>query len=116
MRWPAFLLLMVLLASALHGQESRADAQSNAVNQPAIPAKQEQFFARQIRPFLVEHGIECHGADTQENGLRLDSRDAVLRGGERGPTVELPQAGVNQGKMVVTTIIEALPCGWPVGV
>tara|TARA_B100002051_G_C16482856_1_gene508937 strand:- start:389 stop:679 length:291 start_codon:yes stop_codon:yes gene_type:complete len=65
MRWPAFLLLMVLLASALHGQESRADAQSKAVNQPAIPAKQEQFFARQIRPVLVEHGIELKVTERQ---------------------------------------------------
>ena len=40
-----------------------------------------------MRPILVEHCQSCHGAETQEAGLRLDSRDAVLKGGSAGPVV-----------------------------
>ena len=37
------------------------------------------------RALLVARCTECHGADAQEGGLRLDSRGSVLRGGEYGP-------------------------------
>ena len=37
------------------------------------------------RALLVARCVECHGADAQEGGLRLDSRGSVLRGGEYGP-------------------------------
>lgn len=47
----------------------------------------EEFFERYVRPVLAEHCFECHGPDVQENGLRLDGRDAILKGGERGPAI-----------------------------
>ncbi len=45
----------------------------------------DDFFEREVRPILVEKCLSCHGANKQEGKLRLDSRDAVLRGGEGGP-------------------------------
>jgi hypothetical protein len=47
------------------------------------------FFEKKIRPVLVEHCYECHSADAKalKGGLRLDSRDGVLRGGETGAAV-----------------------------
>src|SRR5262249_27982074 len=36
---------------------------------------------------LVEHCYRCHGPEKQKGGLRLDTRDGVLRGGESGPAV-----------------------------
>ncbi|MDG2391670.1 MAG: hypothetical protein P8M30_20375, partial [Planctomycetaceae bacterium] len=35
----------------------------------------EDFFEARVRPLLVKHCLECHGAKKQEGGLRLDSRD-----------------------------------------
>jgi hypothetical protein len=35
----------------------------------------------------VKHCIKCHGPRKQEGGLRLDSREAILKGGETGPAV-----------------------------
>src|SRR5262245_57152673 len=47
-----------------------------------------EFFEKSIRPVLVEHCIECHGAKKKPKaGLRLDSREAILAGGESGPAV-----------------------------
>ncbi len=47
----------------------------------------EDFFETRVRPLLVKHCQECHGAKKQEGGLRLDSRDAWMRGGDRGEVV-----------------------------
>ena len=45
------------------------------------------FFESDVRPVLVEHCHKCHGAKKQEAGLRLDSRAAILKGGENGSAV-----------------------------
>ena len=45
------------------------------------------FFERSIRPILASHCHECHGSKKQEAGLRLDTRDAVMAGGDSGPAI-----------------------------
>ncbi len=52
-----------------------------------VAPENEEFFERFIRPVLAEHCFECHGPDLQENGLRLDGRDAILAGGKHGPAI-----------------------------
>ncbi|MEO1996629.1 MAG: DUF1549 domain-containing protein, partial [Planctomycetaceae bacterium] len=49
--------------------------------------QQVRFFETEIRPLLVDRCFKCHAAKKQWGGLRLDSRNAVLRGGETGPAV-----------------------------
>ena len=44
-------------------------------------------FAKQIKPILTAHCVDCHGSDLQESGLRLDLGGYVLRGGDRGLAV-----------------------------
>ena len=55
------------------------------------PAQDERiaFFEKKIRPALEEHCLACHSAKLAEpmGGLRLDSREAVLRGGANGPAL-----------------------------
>jgi mono/diheme cytochrome c family protein len=48
----------------------------------------EQAFERHVRPVLVEHCQGCHGPKKQMGGLRLDSRAAILKGGDSGPAVK----------------------------
>ena len=50
------------------------------------PAELE-FFEKQVRPLLVASCSECHGEEKHSNELRLDSREAMLKGGERGPAI-----------------------------
>ncbi len=48
-----------------------------------------EFFEQKIRPVLVERCHKCH-SDTAEKlkaNLRLDSREGLLKGGDRGPAV-----------------------------
>lgn len=47
-------------------------------------------FARDIRPILSSHCWKCHGIKTQMSGLRLDSREAALRGGVSGVSAVVP--------------------------
>ncbi|MFP6581158.1 MAG: DUF1549 domain-containing protein, partial [Candidatus Hydrogenedentota bacterium] len=46
-----------------------------------------EFFEKNIRPIFAETCYECHGPDEQENGLRLDSKAAFLKGGESGSLI-----------------------------
>lgn len=45
------------------------------------------FFESQIRPLLATRCISCHGGGRSESALRLDSREAILRGSNAGPVV-----------------------------
>ena len=42
---------------------------------------------------ILERCVDCHGPDSQESKLRLDSRAALLRGGEFGPAAVAGSAG-----------------------
>ncbi len=46
-----------------------------------------EFFEKEVRPLLVENCGKCHGATKQWADLRLDSREALLKGGENGPAI-----------------------------
>jgi hypothetical protein len=46
------------------------------------------FFESKVRPLLIDQCIGCHGAEKQSGGLRLDSREAMLKGGDSGPAME----------------------------
>ena len=53
-----------------------------------------EFFETKIRPVLVKSCYECHSQQAAKNnelkgGLRLDTRQGILRGGESGPAVVL---------------------------
>ncbi|MEZ6044125.1 MAG: PSD1 and planctomycete cytochrome C domain-containing protein [Planctomycetaceae bacterium] len=54
---------------------------------------QEELFENQIRPFLLKHCIECHSNRKSESGLRLDSRENMLTGGDSGPVIFLDNPG-----------------------
>ncbi len=51
------------------------------------PPEAVEFFESRVRPVLVERCQKCHGPKKQSSGLRLDSRDGVLKGGDNGPAV-----------------------------
>lgn len=54
-----------------------------------LPADQVEFFEKRIRPVLVESCHRCHSAEAGQakGGLKLDTREAVLRGGQSGPAL-----------------------------
>ncbi len=72
-------LLLLLLAHSLDS--------SAALAGPLDNAEQEEFFEAKVRPLLVEHCIDCHGADEQDGELRLDHHAGFTSGGGSGPVV-----------------------------
>jgi len=54
----------------------------------AFPPDQIEFFEKSVRPVLADRCYDCHGAHKHQNGLRLDSRDAVIRGSDYVKVVE----------------------------
>lgn len=44
-------------------------------------------FAKEIKPILEQQCFKCHGAEKQKGKLRLDSREAALKGGKGGPAL-----------------------------
>src|SRR6267142_1988576 len=46
-----------------------------------------ELFEKKVRPLLVARCASCHGASQQFSSLRVDSREALLRGGNRGPAI-----------------------------
>ncbi len=49
-------------------------------------------FAREVRPLLVKRCLACHDAEHAKGGLRLDSREAALKGGKSKQTTLTPGA------------------------
>ena len=76
-------LVLVLSASLLV-----VSAQQPMVEQ-APTAEQLEFFEGRVRPVLAEKCFQCHSTRTSTpfGGLRLDSRQGLLTGGDSGPAV-----------------------------
>jgi hypothetical protein len=63
-------------------------AQETPANQ-AAPF--EDFFELKVRPILAGTCLRCHGVEDPQGGLRVDSRAALLAGGEHGPAINVEQ-------------------------
>jgi hypothetical protein len=52
-------------------------------------AERTDFFEKRVRPVLVEQCYKCHSSKSEKlkGGLMLDSREAMLKGGDTGPAI-----------------------------
>ncbi len=64
-----------------------ASAPAIAADEPQTDPAHVEFFEKKVRPLLATRCHECHGAKTQKGSLRLDSRAAVLAGGDTGEAI-----------------------------
>jgi hypothetical protein len=53
---------------------------------PVRSQNRDDFFETKVRPILATECFSCH-TNSQLGGLRLDSREAMLRGGKSGPAI-----------------------------
>jgi hypothetical protein len=63
-----------------------------------------EFFEKEVRPVLSSRCQSCHGSEKHKGDLRLDSREAVLKGGRTGPAV-VP------GKPAESLLVDAINYG-----
>ena len=71
----------------------------------SIPANSPDFFETKIRPVLIKNCYSCH-TNSQMSGLRVDSQDAMTKGGKRGAAV-VP--GNPSGSLLLTAIRQTDP-------
>ena len=121
----ALLALAAFVSPVIAGEAGPADTK--------VQAERVRFFEQRIRPLLVEKCNACHGAEKQKGSLRLDSLEAMLKGGESGPAVvpgkpgesllveavnyeglEMPPSGkLEPDKIEVLTRWVAMGAPWP---
>ena len=99
MRMRLLRLVPVLAVLAAPLAPSRTPAADAKLTPAAV-----QFFETQVRPLLATHCHKCHGPHKQRGNLRLDSRKAILEGGDSG-------AALVPGKPTASLLIEAVNYG-----
>jgi hypothetical protein len=55
-----------------------------------LVAAEKVDFAKQIKPLLERSCVACHGPEKQRSNFRLDSREALLKGGNTGTAAVVP--------------------------
>ncbi|MBI5770536.1 MAG: PSD1 domain-containing protein [Verrucomicrobia bacterium] len=82
----SFVVLFLVLGSAAL---RAADIPVNHPPVAGLSAADLQFFESKVRPILTKHCYNCHSAeaDKARGGLLLDTREAVLAGGNTGPAL-----------------------------
>jgi cytochrome c553 len=75
--WLTLLVMLVVTTLGAFRLSAAAEDDPNAV----------KFFESSIRPVLAEKCYLCHGPQLQQGALRLDSREAMLKGGARGAAI-----------------------------
>ena len=50
-------------------------------------AASQRLFKDKVRPLLVTQCLDCHGGAKTKSGFSLATREALLKGGDRGPAV-----------------------------
>jgi hypothetical protein len=75
---------LILCAAVVLATAAPARADDKAPDPATV-----EFFEKKVRPVLAERCFECHSAAAKKKrgGLQLDSRAAVLKGGDTGPAV-----------------------------
>ena len=81
----ALVCASVVFPSHAAAPKKRGGVDTSSLPEPA--GRPVKYFG-DVHPLLAEHCLSCHGADKQKGGLRLDSREAALKGGSSyGPAI-----------------------------
>src|SRR4051794_10706050 len=93
-------LVTGLLGASLFAGRTRAE-------EPKLDPAQLEFFEKRVRPVLVASCQKCHGPEKQENHFRVDSLEALIKGGDTAPAVvpgkpeeSLLVGAINHGEIV----------------
>ena len=85
--WAVACAASLLLAPlALRAEEAGAEGDA-AASSEASNAAEVEFFEKHVRPILAARCHECHAGAKHKGNLRLDSRAAVMTGGDTGPAL-----------------------------
>jgi hypothetical protein len=92
-------VVSMVAVSLLAGSVSAADAKLDPSKLPAASSKTGVTFASDIKPIFEKSCFKCHGAEKQGK-LRVDSAEAILKGGED----KIVEAGDSGKSLLVYTV------------
>lgn len=100
------IVLLAFVAATLAGCSPKTDAPKKESNiksgmMPPVATKSGVTFVAEIKPLFDKSCVDCHGAKKQKGGLRLDSLEASVHGGDDGPVFEV---GKSEFSMMVSNI------------
>jgi len=87
MKFPNPFFAGLLLASSL-----LATAEVDLSKMPPAATQTDLTFDKDVKPIFEASCFRCHGEKEKKGGLRLDSLEAVLKGGKEGKVVEVGDA------------------------
>ena len=82
------LVSLVIIDSKSMGGEAPSDSN--------FSPESIDFFEQKIRPLLIDRCIQCHGESKQWAGLRVDSRNGIILGGDSGPAIDIASPGKSE--------------------
>jgi hypothetical protein len=87
--WVGLSILAAALATQFAAADSQMAGEAPVSPPPTLTADEVKFFESKIRPILIANCYGCHSVSSGKSrgGLRLDTRDAMLSGGDSGPAV-----------------------------
>jgi hypothetical protein len=74
------------LSAAVQGPAAKAGQDKAGQDPVAATDPRAVHFETKVRPLLIRRCEECH-AETADGNLRVDSREALLKGGDSGPAI-----------------------------
>lgn len=80
------------LRSSFHSQQPRPAGDQ-------VPQPQLDAFRRDVQPVLMQSCVHCHGPDTQEGNIRIDTLDPDLLNGEDTSWWVEIRAAISKGEM-----------------
>ena len=57
---------------------------------PAPAAKKDVTYAKDIKPLIEKSCVNCHGAEKPKSKYRVDSREAIIKGGDSDEAAIVP--------------------------
>lgn len=79
------LVLLVLCVFVVLGASAGLSSSAVASDDPAS----EEYFEKHVRPVLAGTCFRCHGGQKIGGKLHVDSREALIKGGESGAAIDL---------------------------
>jgi hypothetical protein len=83
------LVVNVCVAAAL-GVTAVSAADPDISKLPPVAKKADLTYAKDIKPLLEASCVKCHGPEKPKSKYRVDSREALIKGGESEEAAVLP--------------------------
>jgi hypothetical protein len=96
----------VIGGMALAGLMSLQAADVDATKLPPAALRKDVTFAKDIKPIFEKACFKCHGDEKQKAKLRVDSIEAIKKGSENGPVIEIGKSDKSSLVHSVAGLIE----------